>query len=103
MIRKNKGKIVWYEFELLQGCPLVHGIFTRSGGVSKLPFDSLNVGDNVGDEPDAIEENKRRIASTLQIELPVFLNQIHSDRIIDVGEEGAAGGMGTQQKNIPIA
>ncbi len=103
MIRKNLGEIVWYEFELLQGYPLVHGIFTRRGGVSEAPFDSLNVGDNLGDDKDATEENKRRMANALGINLPIFLKQSHSDRVHEIGETDEADGMVTGQKEIPIA
>ncbi|MES1195908.1 MAG: laccase domain-containing protein, partial [Steroidobacter sp.] len=32
----------------------------RYGGVSKPPFDSLNLGLHVGDDMDAVRENRRR-------------------------------------------
>ena len=103
MIRKNAGEIVWYEFELLQDCTLTHGIFTRRGGVSQAPFDSLNVGENLGDDKAAIEENKRRIANVLDIDIPIFLEQSHSDRVHEISEANDADGMVTQQKGLPIA
>lgn len=34
----------------------------RTGGVSMPPFASRNVGDHVGDDPDAVAENRRRFA-----------------------------------------
>ena len=37
---------------------LVHTHFTtRLGGVSQPPYDSLNLGAHVGDDPDAVREN----------------------------------------------
>jgi len=35
----------------------------REGGVSRAPFDSLNLGDHVGDDPAAVAENRRRYAA----------------------------------------
>nr|MBA3718631.1 laccase domain-containing protein [Actinomycetota bacterium] len=34
---------------------------TRQGGVSEGPFESLNLGKAVGDEPDRVDENRRRL------------------------------------------
>lgn len=51
---------------------------TRTGGVSLPPYDSLNLGDHVGDEPDAVTENRRRLveAASLPSE-PRWLSQVH--------------------------
>lgn len=54
------------QFEsLLPFAGLVHGIFTRHGGVSRGPWASLNVGHTVGDDYQAVELNHRRIAEAL--------------------------------------
>jgi YfiH family protein len=39
-----------------------HGFATRLGGVSAAPYASLNLGDGIGDAPDAVAENQRRFA-----------------------------------------
>lgn len=39
---------------------LMHALFTRHGGVSAPPFDTLNVSRAVEDDPDAVTENRRR-------------------------------------------
>lgn len=49
---------------------------TRSGGVSEPPYDSLNLGDHVGDEPAAVAANRERFAQALGAR-PVFLRQVH--------------------------
>lgn len=55
-------------------------VTTRAGGVSKAPYDSFNLGDHVGDDPDAVAANRARLAE--QIGLPaesvVWMEQIHS-------------------------
>ncbi len=57
--------------------PGVSALFTtRAGGVSPAPFDSLNLGDHVGDHPPSVAENRARLASAMGVR-PVFLQQVH--------------------------
>ena len=49
---------------------------TRAGGVSGPPYDSLNLGLHVGDDPAAVALNRQRLAAALPAR-PVFLNQVH--------------------------
>ena len=48
----------------------------RHGGVSVSPWDSMNVGDHVGDHPDAVAINLARWQAALH-RRPVFLQQVH--------------------------
>jgi polyphenol oxidase len=48
----------------------------RTGGVSLAPYDSLNLGDHVGDDPAAVAENRRRYAQLLGAQA-VYLQQVH--------------------------
>jgi YfiH family protein len=51
---------------------------TRAGGVSQGPYDSLNLGDHVGDDAAAVAENRRRIVARLGLpESPRWLRQVH--------------------------
>lgn len=51
---------------------------TRRGGVSLPPYDSLNLGDHVGDDPDAVAENRRRLVAELGLPgEPRWLTQVH--------------------------
>jgi hypothetical protein len=59
----------------------------RTGGVSAPPFDSLNLGDHVGDEPDAVRDNRRRLAAALGLPAaPSWLQQVHGRRVVDLDE-----------------
>ena len=49
---------------------------TRLGGVSQAPFDSLNLGDHVGDDPIAVVTNRRLLADAMGAR-PVFMRQVH--------------------------
>ncbi|MBK0393115.1 peptidoglycan editing factor PgeF [Ramlibacter sp. CrO1] len=54
---------------------------TRTGGVSNAPYDSLNLGDHVNDDPAAVAANRRRYAEALGAR-PVFLRQVHGTGIV---------------------
>ncbi len=55
----------------------VKAVFTtRAGGVSQAPFGSLNLGDHVGDAPDAVARNRLRLSEVIRAK-PVFLQQVH--------------------------
>ena len=55
----------------------VHAAFTlRAGGVSGAPFDTLNVGAHVGDAPEQVSENRRRVRESLALPAePLWLDQ----------------------------
>ncbi len=55
---------------------------TRDGGVSQAPFDALNLGDHVGDDPLAVTRN-RAIVQTALPGVPRWLNQVHGVDIHD--------------------
>ncbi|MFU8770041.1 MAG: laccase domain-containing protein, partial [Desulfotignum sp.] len=56
---------------------VIHGVFTRRGGVSQPPFDTLNVGYSSGDDADSVTRNRNRVLSQLDMPRAVFLNQVH--------------------------
>jgi YfiH family protein len=61
--------VVLHRFESLVHLDgVVHGVTTRAGGVSTGPFASLNLGLHVGDEPEAVLENRRRACRALEVE-----------------------------------
>jgi len=64
----------------------VRAAFTlRHHGVSKGPYDSLNVGARVGDEPAAIAENRRRLRAQLQLpQEPAWIDQVHGTEVLDL-------------------
>jgi len=59
----------------------------RSGGASEPPWDTLNLGVHVGDDPSAVMENRRRLANALRLPSePVWLDQVHGRDVIEVDE-----------------
>jgi polyphenol oxidase len=67
-------------------------VTTRHGGVSIAPYDSLNLGDHVGDDHAAVSENRRRLAAALGVDRLTIADQQHGNRVVVVN--GANGGRG---------
>jgi polyphenol oxidase len=90
-LRNDLGQPVRHTFENLSRVPgLVHGIFTRHGGVSGQPYATLNAAWNNGDAPDAVRENLLRIKEVMGLEQLTASKQTHGDTIHIVDEEGLA-------------
>ena len=96
LLRHRSGNgLVYYRFaNLAPYGEVVHGVFTRLGGVSASPFVSLNVGRSVGDDPRAVEANHGLIYQALSISPDdiATAHQVHSSRVavVGVGERGRA-------------
>ncbi len=87
----------------------------RNGGVSRPPYDSLNLTDHVGDTDDAVIENRRRLAQTLAAhdDVPddhrewVWLRQVHGATVVRARDAGANGREGdaavTDLAGLPLA
>ncbi len=59
-------------------------VTTRSGGVSRPPFDSLNLATHVGDDSLAVAENRTRLRTLLALPSdPLWLNQVHGVAVAD--------------------
>lgn len=57
---------------------------TRKGGVSIGPYASLNLGQHVGDDAQAVATNRARLAERLAgAGEPLWLEQVHGTRVVD--------------------
>lgn len=55
----------------------------RGGGVSVGPWQSLNLGDHVGDDPAHVGANRRRLREALGLSgEPMWLNQVHGVEVV---------------------
>ncbi len=72
------------ESPALAGLP--HAFFTRKGGVSDGLYASLNGGVGSRDAPDAVAENRRRMAAHLGVDTLLVPFQIHSATCLRVDE-----------------
>lgn len=74
--------------------PNVHAVVsTRQDGVSQAPWESLNLGMHVNDNPDAVRNNRQRLIATLQTIAPVeegpWLNQVHGIKVVEAEKNSA--------------
>jgi polyphenol oxidase len=64
---------------LLQRAGFRHAFFTRTGGASEGPFESLSFSTAVGDDPEHVDENLRRAGALLGVDAArvLYLSQVH--------------------------
>jgi YfiH family protein len=83
------GDLVWLAAE---GTGWRLAFSTRLGGVSKGPFESLNIGLSVGDDPAAVLQNRVRLMAAQGLDLDdlVVPGQVHgvAVRLVDAGDHG---------------
>jgi len=88
LLLESANDVPFYTFPSLGAFPeLIHAVSTRHGGVSKPPFATLNLTWAVGDDPEAVEENHRRLCAALGVprEALVSPRQVHSAEVRRVG------------------
>jgi YfiH family protein len=80
-------------------------VSTREGGVSQVPYDSLNLADHVGDQAESVAENRRRLAKALPGAAVCWLNQVHGVRAVEAktGVVSEADAHWTAARNRPLA
>lgn len=78
---------------------------TRTGGFSHSPYDSLNFGDHVGDDPLAVASNRQLLNLYVPTE-PVWLKQVHSTIVVDAAQTSCvpeADAAYSRHKNVVCA
>lgn len=80
----TKQDLRFYQFEIFNAYPIFHAILTRQGGFSNPPFESLNTGGTVGDDPDAVINNHKKIYKTFDLDYYSRFDvwQVHGTHII---------------------
>ncbi|MBS1025953.1 peptidoglycan editing factor PgeF [Gluconobacter cerinus] len=81
------------------GLGVPHGFFTRLGGVSPKPYDSLNCSLSSSDDLANVSENRARVARQIGVEPEKLLGlkQTHSDITVPVTRETVLWAMGHGQ------
>ena len=102
MRREERQGVAVYRFETLPaGVDAL--VSTRLGGVSPPPYDSLNIGPRVGDDPANVLANRERLLAAFGSELgrSVWCRQVHGDRVAVVAEADA--GRGAREEETVVA
>ena len=102
-LRRTENNLWHGKFSTFPDNLVVHAVSTRLGGVSKPPFDSLNLALHVGDEPADVIANRKRFAQSLGFSINdiVTPNQIHGDKIFRVDENYRGCGCENYADSIP--
>lgn len=85
----RNANIHYLEPELLAACQVsVQGFTTRHEGVSRAPYNSLNLGGNTFDPPHNVQGNRSLLARTFgsRIEKFVMVTQCHGNDILVIDE-----------------
>jgi YfiH family protein len=78
------NQIRYYYFANLQNGEIDQAVFSRRGGVSPEPWDSLNMGATVGDDIERVKENRTRAFSVFAKDPCSMFDvwQVHSNQVI---------------------
>ena len=71
-----------------------HAFTTRAGGVSRGPYATLNLSLGVGDVPEHVAENRRRVLAAFGNPPSFGLDQVHGHRVVVAEGPGVAEGDG---------
>lgn len=96
MKEMTKNGVTWLSFPSLEKTGLVkHAFSTRMGGVSKAPYDTMNFSFTMGDDPEHVKENYKRMADALDVkaERMVLTYQTHTTNVRVVTEEDLGKGV----------
>jgi YfiH family protein len=82
---EQRGSLTVYPVESVRALGVDAFATDRFGGVSSAPYDTLNLGDHVGDRLDDVRENRRRVANAAGVDAQrlVTIRQVHGAGVLD--------------------
>jgi hypothetical protein len=82
-----------------------HGFSTRKGGVSRAPFDSLNLAAARGDDPEHVAENQRRFAAAVGYDAARLftVSQVHGSHVHEISEQDEPDSVRSMQGDALVA
>ena len=104
-------EVTYYQFpELSRYEGLAHAVFTRHGGVSRSPYDTLNTSYATGDAPESVRINLQTIKAAIGANGLRYMSQIHGQNVIILDHAGShdfrrppeADAMITKQANLAL-
>lgn len=104
----DKAKLQWLEYDLLEPFPhVLHGTFSRHGGVSQGKFGTLNLGAGTADNPEHIKTNRALVSKAVGVPKIVYPNQNHGINVHRVSGKNIdqlpqADALYTTEKNIGL-
>lgn len=111
----RRQNIHFVEPSIMRSCGIsVQGFTTRHEGVSRAPYNSLNLGLNTSDSPHSVQGNRSLLARAFdaKVEKLVMVNQCHGSDILVIDEQNSdfdhfqrlqCDGIVTNQRDVMIA
>lgn len=83
---RERGGLVVYPLEHATTWGVDAFVTSRAGGVSVAPYDTMNLAAHVGDNPEAVRENRRRVARVADVDPDhlIVVNQVHGNGVVRV-------------------
>ncbi len=106
----HENGVITYTFDDLAGHPVQVHVSTRHGGVSPVPWNTLNFSVRRGDTPERVAENGHRLAAALGIETDRIIRcaAVHGTGVakVDASEAGVVqphcDGLITDEIDLPL-
>ena len=102
---------IYQPIQELQASDIVTaGVSLRHGGISRAPYASLNLGEHVNDDPNAVETNRKILFQETGLAQLRYCRQIHSAAVVHIDHEAQplaehipeADALVTSQHNIAL-
>lgn len=89
---QRRGSLTVHAFDVVAPLGVDCFVTDRNGGVSAAPYDTLNLGIHVGDDPSSVLENRRRVAGAAGVDTDhlVIARQEHGSHVALVDGPGVA-------------
>ena len=78
-----RGPLTVYPIEWARAFGVDAFVTDRFHGASSGPYESLNLGDHVGDDPEHVRENRRLVARAIGADRLVIVRQVHGARVLN--------------------
>ncbi|WP_386721583.1 peptidoglycan editing factor PgeF [Litoribrevibacter euphylliae] len=103
MSEQSKDSLIWADWPApahIKAC-----VSTRYGGFSDAPYESLNMGDHVGDDPSCVVKNRAKFLHLAGLKyVGQWLNQVHGIHVVDAEDDGKVregDAVKTDRPNVP--
>jgi YfiH family protein len=84
----NDGIKLFHFDNFAKSADVFHFVATREGGHSRAPYDTMNLALTVGDDPEAVKNNRTLLASILGISVEniAICKQVHGDDVVVINQ-----------------
>jgi YfiH family protein len=83
LVPETRGSLTVYPLEFARAFGVDAFVTDRFHGVSRSPYDSLNLGGHVGDDLEHVLENRRLVADAIGADRLVIVRQVHGSHVLN--------------------